>query len=148
MKNRLTQKLKLAALATIGFHFLTVVLHSVAHEILSVKASAAQLAFIIPVIIFAPIVAGFILPKRKELGAVLLIISMLGSFLLGFYYHLIAETHDHVRHVADLQPALWAAIFGVTAYLLLVLEFIGAISGLLILNLSQSLRNYAARTSF
>jgi hypothetical protein len=148
MKKDSFKPLELTAFATIGFNFLVVVLHSVAHEVLGVKANAAQLAFIIPVIIIAPLVAGFVLPKFKKAGAILLMLSMFGSFSFGLYYHFIANTIDHVAYVAHLKPAFWAMTFEVTAYLLLLAEVPGAIAGLLILNQSPNFKNYAARTDF
>lgn len=148
MKKESLQALELTAFAAIGFNFLTVVLHSVAHEILGVKVTPAQLAFIIPVIIIAPLTAGIILPKYKKVGAALLMLSMLGSFLFGLYYHFIANTIDHVGHVANMEPAYWAVMFNVTAYLLLLAEFPGSVIGLLLVKKSQSFENHAARTSF
>jgi hypothetical protein len=56
--NQSTRTLRLAALGVIVFHFVIVVLHSIAHEVLPVKATPAQLAFIVPVIIVAPVLAG------------------------------------------------------------------------------------------
>lgn len=149
MKNQNSRTLKLTALWLIAFHFLTVVLHSVAHEILSVKATPAQLAFIIPVIILAPVVAGFILTKFRVAGTVLLLVSMLGSFIFGLYYHFIADTIDHVAHVARLQPVFWSAMFQLTAYLLLFSELLGAaFAGLSLKCRPQSFKHYAARTDF
>jgi|SRR5687768_15348147 hypothetical protein len=144
-----SRALKLTALWLVGFHFLIVVLHSIAHEILKVKASPAQLAFIIPVIIVAPVVAGVMLPKFKQAGTVLLLLSMLGSFVFGLYYHFIADTIDHVAHVAQLQPAFWSSMFLVTAYLLLVSEALGVVvAALSLAGRSQAFKQYAARTSF
>jgi hypothetical protein len=149
MNNQNTRTLKLTALGLVAFHFLTVVLHSVAHEILSVKATPAQLAFIVPVIILAPVIAGFMLPKFNKAGTVLLMISMLGSFVFGLYYHFIADTIDHVAHVSRLQPAFWSAMFQITAYLLLVSEILGAaVAGLSIVGQTRSVKHYAARTDF
>lgn len=149
MKSQNSRTLKLIALGLVGFHFLTVVLHSVAHEVLSVKATPAQLAFIIPVIILAPVVAGFMLPKFNKVGTCLLLVSMLGSFLFGLYYHFIADTIDHVAHVARLQPAFWSMMFQLTAYLLLVSEFLGtAVAGLSLVSRKQPIEHYAARTDF
>ena len=127
MNNHNSRALKRMALWLVGLHFVIVVMHSIAHEVLKVKATPAQLAFIIPVIIVAPVVAGFMLLKFKRAGAVLLLASMLGSFLFGLYYHFIADTIDHVAHVARLQPALWSAVFQLTAYLLLVSEGLGTV---------------------
>lgn len=149
MNNRDSRTLKLTALWLVGFHFLAVVLHSVAHEVLKVKATAAQLAFIIPVIVFAPVVAGFMLPKRHGGGSALLLVSMAGSLLFGLYYHFVADTVDHVAHVARLEPAFWSTMFRATAYLLLASEAIGAAVAVLSLaGRSRPVKHYAARTNF
>jgi hypothetical protein len=146
MKNQ--KILKAAALGVILFHFLTVVLHSVAHEVLSVKATTAQLAFIIPVIIFAPVISGFLLLRYEKAGAWLLTVAMTGSFFFGLYYHFIARTIDHVGHVANLQPDFWSEVFIATAYLLALSEITGAFAGFLILIKNvQFSKDYAARTN-
>ncbi|HWT03977.1 MAG TPA: hypothetical protein VN256_27255 [Pyrinomonadaceae bacterium] len=149
MKIQNTRALKATALWLVGFHFLAVVLHSVAHEILSVKATTAQLAFIVPVIILAPVAAGVMLLKFERGGAVLLLVSMLGSFVFGLYYHFVADTIDHVAHVARLQPASWSGMFRLTAYLLAASEILGAaVAGLYLAGRSRSFKHYAARTDF
>ena len=136
------------SLMTIGFHFLTVVLHSIAHEALAVRATPAQLAFIVPVIVFGPVVAGFLLLRFEKAGGLLLALAMTGSFFFGLYYHFIARTIDHVGHVAALRPAFWSAVFIATAYLLAASEIVGAFVAVLILKgQSHHSENYAARTS-
>ena len=123
-------------------------MHAIAHEVLKVKATTAQLAFIIPVIIVAPVVAGFMIPKFNRAGTVLLFISMLGSFVFGLYYHFIADTIDHVSHVARLQPAFWSTMFQLTAYLLLVSELLGTVvAGLSLARRSEPSKGYGAGTS-
>lgn len=140
--------LKRIALALIVLHFAIVVLHSIAHELLPVKASPAQLAFIVPVIILAPVLAGFMLWRFSKAATILLGASMLGSFVFGLYYHFIADTIDHVGHVAQMQPALWSQMFQGTAYLLAISEiFSAALAVMLFLAQRQSFKNYAARTS-
>jgi hypothetical protein len=134
MNNQNARRLRLAALWLVAFHFVIVVLHSVAHEVLSVKATATQLAFIIPVIILAPVIAALMLRKFKRAGTLLLTASMLGSFVFGLYYHFIVDTIDHVTHVARLEPAFWSQMFQVTAYLLALSEILGvAVGGLSLL---------------
>lgn len=128
-----TRNLKLAAIAVVVFHFVVVVLHSIAHEVLAVKASPAQLAFIVPVIIVTPVLAGLMLWKFEKFGTVLLTASMLGSFVFGVYYHFIADTIDHVAHVAHLQPLFWSQMFQITAYLLAIFELFGTAVGLILL---------------
>src|SRR5678815_6006148 len=131
--NKHTRTLKRIALVIVAFHFAVVVLHSIAHQLLSVNASPAQLAFIFPVIIVAPVVAGVMLPKFETFGTVLLTVSMFGSFVFGVYYHFIAETIDHVAHVARLEPLFWSQMFVATSYLLAISEILGAVVGLLLL---------------
>ena len=128
--NNPSRTLKLTALAVVAFHFVVVVLHSIAHQKLPVPATPAQLAFIMPVIIIAPVVAGFMLLKLETAGMVLLAASMLGSFVFGVYYHFIADTVDHVAHVAQMQPVLWSQMFQATSYLLAISEALGAAVGL------------------
>ena len=148
MKNH-TRTLRLTALAVVAFHVVVVVLHSIAHEVLSVKATPLQLAFIIPVIILAPVVAGFMLAKFEKSGMMLLAASMIGSFVFGVYYHFIADTIDHVAHVAHLRPVFWSQMFQATAYLLAISELFGAALGVVwLLRQKQSFNDYAARTDF
>ena len=149
MNGRNARGLKRAALWLVGFHFLTVVLHSVAHEVLNVKATPSQLAFIIPVIIVAPLVSGLMLSKFERAGAWLLLASMVGSFAFGLYYHFVAHTIDHVAHVARLEPAFWSAMFRLTACLLAVSELAGAaVAWVLAAGRSKAFKEYAARTDF
>ena len=137
MSNR-TRTVKLVALAVVVLHFAVVVLHAIAHEVLPVKATPAQLAFIIPVIIVAPVLAGFLLRKFERAGTILLAASMLGSLVFGAYYHFIADTIDHVAHVAFMQPVFWSQMFQVTAYLLALFEMFGTGLGLILLARQQS----------
>ena len=138
--------LRLTALALIAIHFAIVVMHSAAHQILPVKATPAQLAFIIPVIIVAPVVAGFMLSKFAKAGTVLFTLSMFGSLVFGVYYHFIADTIDHVAHVAHLEPAFWSQMFRLTSYLLAITELFGSALGvMLLLAQRQSVKNYAAQ---
>ena len=147
--NRSMRTLKLQAWALIAVHFVIVVLHAVAHEVLPVKATPAQLSFIVPVIVLAPIVAGVMISRWTRAGTILLTLSMLGSFAFGLYYHFIADTIDHVAHVAQMQPPFWSQMFQVTSYLLAISESLGTMLGVMwLIGLTQSLKSYAARTGF
>ena len=125
--------LRVTALALIAIHFAVVVMHSAAHQILPVEATPAQLAFIVPVIIVAPVVAGFMLSRFNKAGTVLLTLSMFGSLVFGVYYHFIADTIDHVAHVAHLQPPFWSQMFRLTSYLLAITELLGTAVGVMLL---------------
>ena len=140
------RNLRVTTLAVIAIHFAVVVMHSAAHQILPVRATPAQLAFIVPVIIVAPVVAGFILSKFNKAGAGLFTLAMFGSFVFGVYYHFIADTIDHVAHVAHVQPAFWSQMFRLTSYLLAITELLGSAVGVMLLvGRRQSMKNYAAQ---
>jgi len=137
--------MKITALTVVAIHFVVVVLHSIAHNVLPVEATPAQLAFILPVIIVAPLVAGVILIKFEKAGMILLTATMLGSLIFGIYYHFIADTIDHVAHVAHREPLFWSQMFVVTSYLLAITEAAGAAVGLIsLLRQKQSIKSYAA----
>jgi hypothetical protein len=123
--------MKVTALTVVAIHFVVVVLHSMAHQVLPVQATPAQLAFIVPVIVVAPVVPAIMLVKFEKAGMVLLTASMLGSFLFGIYYHFIADTIDHVAHVAHREPFFWSQMFLITSYLLAITEAAGAAVGLI-----------------
>lgn len=141
--------MKLIAFVVVAIHFVVVVLHSIAHQVLPVKATPAQLAFIIPVIIVAPVVAAAMLGRFEKAGVVLLTVSMFGSFVFGIYYHFIADTIDHVAHVAHREPLFWSQMFQVTSFLLAITEAAGAAVGLIsLVRHAQSLKSYSTRTGF
>jgi hypothetical protein len=118
------------ALYAVAAHAAVLVVHSAAHEILGVKASTPQLIFIVAVIIVAPLVAGLLLWKGSvKAGALLLTCSMAGSLAFGVYYHFVADTADHVSHVARMSPAGWAVAFQASALLLALIEALGAWAG-------------------
>jgi hypothetical protein len=127
------------ALYVVAAHAAVLVVHSAAHEILGVKASTPQLAFIVAVIIAAPLVAGLLLWKRKvKAGALLLACSMAGSLVFGVYYHFVADTPDHVARVALMSPAGWAVAFQASALLLSLAEALGAWAAWLVLKKSSA----------
>src|SRR5215212_11043971 len=126
------------ALYVIAAHAAVLVVHSAAHEILGVKASTPQLVFIVAVIIVAPLTAGLLLWRGKvKAGAILLTCSMAGSLVFGVYYHFVADTADHVSHVARMSPAGWAVVFQATALLLSLIEAVGAWAGWSVLKKSS-----------
>ena len=139
--------MKITALVIVAVHFVVVVVHSIAHNVLPVEATPAQLAFIVPVIIVAPLVAAIMLAKFEKTGMILLTASMLGSLVFGIYYHFIADTIDHVAHVAHRAPLFWSQMFQVTSYLLAVTEAAGVMVGLICVFVpfvaNQSLRRNA-----
>jgi hypothetical protein len=126
------------ALAAVVAHAAVGVLHAAAHQVLGVETSMAQQVFILAVIFVAPLVAGLLLwKKRTRAGAALLAGSMAGSLAFGVYYHFIADSPDHVAHVALMSPAGWAIVFQATALLLVLTEAGGICAGALALRKSR-----------
>jgi hypothetical protein len=134
--------MKATALAIVAIHFVVVVLHSIAHQKLPVDATPAQLAFIVPVIVVAPLIAAMLLLKFEKAGMVLLTVSMLGSLIFGVYYHLIADTIDHVGRVAYREPHFWSQMFVSTSYLLALSEAAAVAVGLLWLTRQTQRRSF------
>lgn len=81
------------------------------------------------VITLMPVVAAvFLFTRKTKIGAVLLALSMLGSFIFGFWYHFLSQTNDNVTRV----HGPWHSTFLWTAIALAVIELIGVIAGFLI----------------
>lgn len=122
------------ALAVVVVHAIVTSLHGAAHQKLGIEASPAQTFFIVAVIWIAPLVAGVLLWKRaRQAGALALVLSMVGAFLFGVYHHFVANSADHVSHVAATFPGAWATLFQTTAVLLALCEALGTAAGMSVL---------------
>jgi hypothetical protein len=104
-------------------HLIVVVLHGQAHTSLGVGLSNWQQAYVLAVIVLAPLVAlALSFTRYARVGLWLLLASMLGSLVFGGVYHYIIISPDHVAHL----PAGDArGLFRITALLLLVTETFG-----------------------
>jgi hypothetical protein len=115
--------LRILALLAILAHLLVAMVHGAAHRVLHIGLSGIQTLFILVVITAAPIVAGVLLWRNSiRAGARLLMLSMIGSLIFGFWNHYIAVSSDHISQVAFLPNRQWAMLFQVTAVLLALLE--------------------------
>ena len=78
------------------------------------------------VITLMPVVAAvFLFTRKQRIGSLLLALSMLGSFVFGFWYHFLSNTNDNVTQVRG--P--WHSTFLWTAIALAIIELAGAIVG-------------------
>ena len=78
------------------------------------------------VITLMPVVAAvFLFTRKQKIGSLLLALSMLGSFIFGFWYHFLSQTNDNVTQV----HGPWHSTFLWTAIALAVIELGGAIVG-------------------
>ena len=110
-------------------HLAVNVFHGRAHEALSVGLNPWQNAYVIVVILVAPLVAMLLLWTRYvRFGLFVLVISMAGSLIFGLIYHYVIVSPDHVSH---LPPGDAQGVFRMTALLLILTELFGVVVGLL-----------------
>jgi hypothetical protein len=112
-------------------HLVVVLLHGRAHTELGVGLSNWQQAYVMLVILLAPLVAMVMSWTRlARAGVWLLFLSLLGALIFGGVYHYIVISNDHVAH---LPPGDARGLFQVTAVLLLVTETAGVLVAAIIL---------------
>jgi hypothetical protein len=110
-------------------------LHGMAHQHLGISLTAVQEAFVLSVIVMAPLVAlALFFTRLQQWAAGLLLLSMLGSLLFGVANHFVLISPDHILH---LPAGEWARSFQITAILLSVTECIGCLLGWLGLRSNQ-----------
>jgi hypothetical protein len=138
--SQLSQQLRrFAALALILIHLIISILHGRAHDGASVTLNTFGYLYVIVVITVAPLMAAVLLFTRKQrTGALLLALSMCGSFIFGFWYHFLSATNDNVTQL----HGAWHATFLWTAIALAGIELSGALVGLWIYR-SSSVRSSA-----
>ena len=106
-------------------------LHGIAHQQAEVSISDLQFAYVFLVIFVAPIAAAVMLsferPKKIQRGgAWLLLISMLGSLIFGFAYHIVLPGPDNiftVMHGTSLNNSIF---FTSSAILLVMIDGLGS----------------------
>jgi hypothetical protein len=114
--------------ALVATHLLINIVHGAAHRELHVNLPPAGMLFVIIVILLCPLLAvGLLWSSQKRLGLLLLTVSMAASSVFGLYNHFLVRGSDHV----SAQPSGPAGtVFVVTAYLLFLIEALGALLGL------------------
>ena len=113
-----------AVIWLVAVHVAVVIPHSAAHLALGVVPSAIDIAFIVVVIVIAPIVALPFVLRGSRVGAGLLTGTLAASWLYGMVNHFIIEGADHV---IGLDQGAWQATFTISGVLLLVLEALGTL---------------------
>jgi len=114
--------------AVVIAHFTVVMFHGSAHTQLKVGLAPWQTAFVLIVIVIAPLLAGILIWTRlSRIGFMLLAAAMGGALLFGVYFHYLVISPDHVSHLpaGDAQGT-----FRLTAILLAITEAIGLTIGL------------------
>ena len=125
--NRLfVQPGRFAAPGLILIHLVVSMVHGQAHHAAMVALNTFGYVYVLMVITLMPLVAGVLLFTRlRRAGALLLALSMFGSFVFGFWYHFLSATGDNVVQV----HGPWHSTFLATAVALAVIELAGTFVG-------------------
>lgn len=122
-------RLRILALALILVHLVVSTIHGSAHQAAMVMLTTFGYVYVIVVITLAPLVAAALLfTRRRKIGALVLALSMLGSFVFGFWYHFLSSTGDNVSQV----QGPWHSTFLWTAVALAIIEIAGTLIGFVI----------------
>ena len=126
MNQATSQTRPFAALALILIHLVVSILHGWAHQGAMVTLTTFGNIYVGVVITLMPVVAAvFLFTRKQKIGSLLLALSMLGSFIFGFWYHFLSQTNDNVTQV----HGPWHSTFLWTAIALAVIELAGAVVG-------------------
>jgi hypothetical protein len=112
-------------------HIIVNGLHGIAHQQAEVSISDLQFAYVFLVILVAPVAAAVMLsfnrPKKMQrAGAWLLLVSMLGSLLFGFAYHIVLPSSDNIFTVMHGPSLINAIFFTSTAIILMIIDGLGS----------------------
>ena len=118
---------RFSAPALVLIHFVISIFHGQAHQGAMVALTTFGNVYVIVVITVAPLVAAVLLFTRgRKFGALLLALSMFGSFIFGSWYHFLSSTNDNVTQV----HGAWHSTFLWTAIALPLIELAGMFVGL------------------
>jgi len=119
--------IRFLSLGVILAHLAISTIHGMAHQGAMVTLTTLGSVYVLVVIMVAPLVAGGLLFTRwARIGALILALSMLGSFVFGGWYHFLSATNDHISQV----HGPWRSTFIGTAIVLAVSEIVGVMIGI------------------
>ena len=126
MNQTMPRSRRFVAIALVLIHLAVSTGHGWAHQAAMVTLNTFGFVYVVVVITLAPLVAAALLFTRKQkIGALLLALSMFGSFIFGFWYHFLSHTNDNVTQV----QGPWHTTFLWTAIALAVIEMVGTVIG-------------------
>jgi hypothetical protein len=122
--NTVAHKARISAVAIVWLDLAVNAIHALAHSGANIWLSFLGNAFVVVVILIAPLVSLFLFhtARLEWLGALLLFLSMLAAFLFGVWNHFLLSGSDNIWHV---PPGVWQQPFQVTAVLLTILQAAG-----------------------
>ena len=120
---------RISAVVIVWLVLVVTVIHALAHSGANIWLSILGNAFVVVVILIAPLLSLFLLhtARLEWLGALLLFLSMLAAFLFGVWNHFLLPGSDNIGQV---PPGVWQQPFKVTAVLLTILQAAGIGIGL------------------
>ncbi|HEX3143272.1 MAG TPA: hypothetical protein VHQ64_04825 [Pyrinomonadaceae bacterium] len=131
----LSQTRPFGALVLVLIHLIVSTLHGRAHQAAMVTLTTFGYVYVIVVITLTPLIAAAVLfTRKKKIGALLLALSMSGSFIFGFWYHFLSQTNDNVTQV----HGAWHSTFLWTAITIAAIELAGTIVGFRLFRASDS----------
>jgi hypothetical protein len=138
----MAQKARISAVVIVWLDLAVNFIHALSHLGTDIWLSFFGNAFVVVVIMVAPLVSLFLLhtTRLQWLGALLLFLSMLGACLFGVWNHFLVPGSDNVAHV---PPGVWQQPFQVTAVLLTIPQAVG--TGIGVWCLSEAIRAHTLR---
>jgi hypothetical protein len=120
---------KLVTTVLVAVHLVVAIWHGNAHTVLAVALPPAKYAFVIAVIVIAPVIAvALVWTRFAMVGLSLVAISMLGALLFGVYHHFVLISPDNVHHLPAGSPGDQST-FATTAAALAWLELAAVLYG-------------------
>jgi len=124
--NVTNRAIRFLSVALVLAHLVISTFHGRAHHGAMVTLTTFGYVYVLVVITLAPLVAGGLLFTRwAKPGALLLALSMFGSFAFGSWYHFLSATTDNVTEV----HGPWSSTFFWTASALALIEIAGVFVG-------------------
>ena len=115
--------------ALVAVHLAVNIWHSGGHTELAIGLPPIKLAFVVVVILLAPIVSGVLVWTRyATLALWLFTASMAGGLVFGVYHHYVLVSPDNIAHLPD-GPAQAQAGFIASSGVLALLELACALYG-------------------
>jgi hypothetical protein len=120
---------KIVISVLVAVHLAVNIWHSGGHTELAIALPPIKLAFVVVVILLAPIVSGVLVWTRYVTLALWLFAgSMVGGLVFGVYHHYVLVSPDNIAHLPD-GPAQAQAGFIASAGVLALLELGCALYG-------------------
>lgn len=91
---------RIAITVLIALHLAVVVRHGGAHTALAITLSPGNTAFVLIVILLAPLIGlALIWTRYAVAGTWIVVLSMAGALLFGVYHHYLTVSPDNIHHL-------------------------------------------------